>query len=241
MFRPNGGFESATSRGGQCAFASLPAEVGESAAEARTARPWARQACACDECRVSVTRPEVSDEQRQEVRRATGEKVSADFANLVMKHAGGGEEDGDGGEGQDRGFGSAAYPAVPARASAPDESDLSDSQRHTLDAEAAYVSRVARDAFLNAWQNAPPETRKFFALAAARDAIDAACAPAPQLTASALAHRPRARAHRVRARAHRVALELTASALELTAAAPELTAAALSSPRPRPSSPRPRG
>jgi len=215
--RANGGFASATSRGGQCAFDSIP---WESAAEARTARPWARQKCACDECRVSVTRPEVSDEQRQEVRRATGEKVYAEFAKLARRHAGGGEEDGHGGEGRDSGFGAAAYPAVPARASAPDESDLSDSQRHLLDAEAADVSMVAKDAFVNAWRNASPERRKDCALAAARTAIDAACAFAPEVTASAPVLNASAPV------LNAPALEVTASAPVLNAPAPEVTASA---------------
>jgi hypothetical protein len=130
-------------------------------------------------------------------------------------------------EGQDRGFGSAAYPAVPARASAPDESDLSDSQRHLLDAEAADVSMVAKDAFVNAWRNAPPERRKDCALAAARTAIDAACAFAPEVTAPApVLNAPAPVLNAPAPEVTASASEVNASASVLNAPAPVLNASA---------------
>jgi len=206
--RANDGRALAVERGGRCAFDALP---NESAAEARAARPRARQACACDDCRVSVTSPEVTADQRDKVRRDAGERAHAALAELATKLAGGGRRvDGEGvggrrvdgeGVGGRRVDGLGAAPATapahptdaPALATdpprpdmfapdmfAPAESDLSEAQWMLLAAEAETVTLAAVAGFRDAWRNAPRETRSVSALAAARVAVDAACASAPE-------------------------------------------------------------
>ena len=178
--RANDGGAFAAERDGRCAFGSLPEE---SAAEARAARPRARQACACDDCRVSVTRPEVTAHQREKVRRDAGEKAHAALAELATKLIRGGRGVDGGGVDGEQGVGGRGVDGrdVDSLGSAPATAPaLSEVQWMLLAAEAETVTLAAIAGFRDAWRNAPRETRSVSALAAARAAVDAACASAPE-------------------------------------------------------------